>query len=135
VAVVLLAGCGDDGKPTVPVSGRVTLDGEAVSEARVSFEPIGDGTQLDLGLGSVGKTDDDGRYVLETIDRRPGALPGEHRVRISTFQMARDLTKKEVIREEEIPARYSGDTELTFEVPPKGTDAADFELVTEPDSE
>ena len=44
-AVLTLSGCGSHGSPTVPVSGRVTLDGQPVSEARVSFEPVGEGDE------------------------------------------------------------------------------------------
>jgi len=130
-ALLLLAGCGGDPYDIVPVSGRVTLDGDPVAEANVSFEPIGEGDELALGPGSFGMTDAEGRYTLETVDRRRGAVVGEHRVTISTFRAAPDRSKMEVVREEEIPARYSGESELTFVVPPEGSAAADFELVSE----
>ena len=132
-AGLLVSGCGSgDSYQIVPVSGRVTLDGQPVSGARVLFEPVGEGDELDLGPGSFGKTDAEGRYTLDTVDRRPGALVGEHQVMISTFEMAPDLTKMDTVRKEEIPARYNAESDLTFDVSAEGTDAADFELTTTP---
>jgi hypothetical protein len=130
-ALPLLAGCTGDPYDIVPVSGQVTLDGDPVAEATVSFEPVGEGNEPQLGPGSFGVTDAEGRYTLETVDRRRGAVVGEHRVTISTFRAAPDRSKMEVVREEEIPARYSGESELTFVVPPEGSEGADFELVSE----
>lgn len=128
-AGLLLSGCGSGSDyELAPVSGRVTLDGRPVSGARVSFEPVGTGSELDLGPGSFAKTDGEGRYTLETVDRHPGALVGEHRVRISTFEMARDMSKSHTVREEQVPAQYNSQSDLTFDVPSKGTDAADFKL-------
>lgn len=130
-APLLLAGCSGNPYEIAPVSGRITLDGDPVAKAIVSFEPVGEGDKLRLGPGSFGVTDAEGRYTLETVDRRSGAVVGEHRVTISTFRAAPDRSKMEVVRKEEIPARYNDESELTFVVPPEGSENADFELVSE----
>src|SRR4051812_13569962 len=73
-------GCGS-GK-FVPVSGKVTLNGKALSGATVSFEPLGPDDAPSPQPGSVGKTDADGVFKLKGIGGETGAVPGKHRVRI-----------------------------------------------------
>jgi len=64
------AGCG--GPKVVPVSGRVTLDGNPLAGARISFEPV-KGTVDEL---SIATTDADGRYQLKNFSSdRMGAVP------------------------------------------------------------
>lgn len=131
LGVLLLAGCGASPYELAPVSGRVTLDGNALAGARVSFEPqAAQGADI-VGPGSFAVTDDNGRYVLATVDKQAGAVIGKHRVAIGTSQHSPDRTKMEVIREEEVPARYNTESQLTFDVPTGGSDAADFELRSE----
>src|SRR5215218_6090385 len=74
------AGCG--GPKAVPVSGRVTLDGEPLANAVVSFLPAApDGTITAAGPGSMAVTDDRGGFALKVVPgQAPGGLPGEHRV-------------------------------------------------------
>src|SRR5438552_15438329 len=86
LCLVLLVsiGCGKRYQ-TVPVSGRVTLDGKPIAQAAVSFSPKGteDGKSLP---GAVGGTDERGNYKLQTIDGKDaleGAIPGEHLVIVS----------------------------------------------------
>jgi hypothetical protein len=80
------AGCGDKGHQISPVSGRVTLDGKALGNAKVSFVP-----KADLKLPySIAKTDDDGKFTLRLgrgdgsqAAGTGGAVVGLHRVMIS----------------------------------------------------
>ncbi|HVK07427.1 MAG TPA: hypothetical protein VM597_01490 [Gemmataceae bacterium] len=79
LAVVVAAGCGDDGKlPRAPVSGRVTYKGKPVVGAAVSFLPDTVGWRA-----GVGKTDEQGRYLLGTYDPDDGAPVGKCRVALS----------------------------------------------------
>ena len=134
-AVLLLTlGCGST--KIVPVSGRVTLDGRPLVGAHVVFQPIATGGEVNPGCGSYGITDADGRFTLRIVDsEQPGAYLGEHRVEITVRDPTGDddtdrrgrLPSRVVI-----PPRYNRASELTCKVPPGGTNAADFELATQP---
>ena len=81
--------------------------------------------------GSDGETDDAGRYsLLTTADGKRGAVVGQHVVMISTFLAEADRSRdsSRVVRPEEIPARYLEPGALSFDVPPEGSDSADFAL-------
>jgi hypothetical protein len=67
-----VAGCSGDS--LYPVEGTVTLDGKAVEGAAVVFMPR-------EGPPSAGRTDAQGRYTLQTMDR-DGAQSGPHKVSI-----------------------------------------------------
>ncbi len=133
-AVLLTMGCGAGDYDLAPVSGTVTLDGKPVAGARVIFEPQRSGQEaLSAGPGSDGITDDDGRYSLRTTaDGQRGAVVGNHSVTISTFHAEADRSRdsSRVIRKEEIPSRFFEPGSLVYEVPPEGTDRANFMLQT-----
>jgi hypothetical protein len=69
--LVLTTGCG---RSFVPARGRVTLDGQPLAGAVVSFH-------LDSGQGlpAQGATDADGRFALAVVDA-VGARPGTYKV-------------------------------------------------------
>jgi hypothetical protein len=129
--VALLAlGCGTS--KVVPVSGKVTLDGVPLANAKVNFQPLGDG-KVSPGLGSYAKTNEQGEFSLMMVDKSgPGAVVGKHRVEISAFEKEkRDPTDdRERQPPDKVPARYNTRSELTFEVPPGGTAEASFPLTT-----
>lgn len=122
----LAVGCG--GRPDLaPVSGVVTLDGQPLAGAHVSFQPVQDDVG-EMAMGSYGTTTADGRYSLRLVDPdAPGAIPGMHRVRIHMALPEDALREDSPLSADRLPARYRDGT-LTFEVPPGGTDAADFHL-------
>ena len=65
-----------------PVEGVVTLNGQPLVDATVTFTP----TQAasDMNLTSFGRTDNEGKYSLETMmEGKRGALVGKHSVRIA----------------------------------------------------
>ncbi len=94
-AVLFLAGCGS-GERYAPVSGTVTLNGTALADAKLIFEPIGDSTGIAAGKPSYGRTDDSGRFVLHSpIADEEGAAVGDHRVRIVTASAA-DYTPEQI---------------------------------------
>lgn len=137
VCTVLLAcaGCGGGGGPSVvPVSGRVTLDGEPVADAFVRFVP----EAVDMpGLDSGAQTDADGRYTLNAADGRDGAIVGTHRIRITTLSVPTGDSGSAVSESDEavppdrpelIPVIYNANSQLNFDVPAGGTDEANFQL-------
>jgi hypothetical protein len=73
--VSLVAGCGDPGGPYAAVSGRVTANGDPLSGAVVTFEPI-EGTGGPKASAPVF----DGQYRVEPSAK---LRDGQYRVRIS----------------------------------------------------
>jgi hypothetical protein len=126
---LLPLGCGK-GYQVAPVSGRVLMDNQPLAKAEVSFYPVG-GKDLPF---SVGVTDDDGRYTLLLANQgnSPGAVVGEHQVRISLNPkkagMRPDVVKgfRGIQLREMVPARYNANSKLTCTVPADGRTDADF---------
>lgn len=119
----LLAGCG--GSHLVPVSGKVTLDGQPLGDVTVTFQPQASGTGTEAGTGSFGATDTGGTFALRSsLDDQPGATVGRHRV---TFASRGEVASDAGGVAEKIPARYRTEG-LEFDVPAGGTDRANFEL-------
>ena len=78
ICVVLAAGCsGSDRPATVPVSGTVTLNGQPVADAQVSFMTDG------APRAAFGTTDAEGKFRLTTFEENDGAMVGKHTVTIS----------------------------------------------------
>ena len=129
LSLLLLAGCNPSAssKPLAAVSGRITLDGQPLPNARVGFQPQGFGDRMNAGPGSYGKTDAEGHYTLITVSGKPGAVPGMHRVAITTYK---EDSSGEVVREEQVPERYFDKDRIAFEVPTQGTEVANFDLTS-----
>ena len=133
VAALALAGvgCGDQ----VKVRGVVTLDGNPIKGAVVTFIPEGGGGQPASGI-----TQKDGSFRLETLKENDGVLPGNYKVTVTytegakaTGPPARSMREampsqkmankqKKVHPKYVIPLRYSepGRTVLRQKVPPDG---------------
>src|SRR3977135_1292047 len=87
IACAVAAGCHRD---VVPVSGRVTLNGQPLAGAVVTFQPRGN-TQSPrpAGTGSIGHTNEQGRFSLRMVKPdQPGAVVGDHTVTIGTTTAA-----------------------------------------------
>jgi hypothetical protein len=123
----LVAGCGSK---AVPVSGKVTLDGQPVANAVVAF--VGDKDARGLGAGAEGKTDANGNYSLRIVTKDvDGALPGKYKVVISLVEAENsESNAKPAERKEKIPEAFNARSELKFEVPSGGTTSANFDLKT-----
>ena len=79
VALVVLAGCEARSElGTAPVSGTVTLDGQAVAGVAVTFKPKASG-----GRVAVGVTGANGKFTLTTLQSGDGALPGSYAVTLT----------------------------------------------------
>lgn len=89
-----VAGCGEDAgvtdRPaTVPVSGVVTMGGNPVEGATVTFHAgVPAPGQPAQGNSAVGQTDAEGRFQLKTFEGNDGAVPGEYVVTISKYEAA-----------------------------------------------
>jgi hypothetical protein len=125
--VALAAGCGGPYK-SVPVSGRVTLNGKPLAKASVTFAPVGKDANVEPGPSSVGTTDADGRYALRLVGADgSGAVVGKHMVRIAILDET-DTSVDAPVRMKQLPLKYNGQTTLRFDVPADGTDRANFDL-------
>lgn len=141
-ALLVLPGCGGSKFELVPVTGIVKMDGKPLANAVVSFQPHAAEDSMDSGPGSSGVSDESGKFTLatQTPERDPGAVPGKHTIRISMKTGARgkaieeptDIASDEDAQPvfEGIPMKYNLKSELTFQVPAEGTDAANFDLKT-----
>lgn len=140
LAIILLAaaGCGGrrPGPPLVPVTGRVTLDGQPMQPGIVTF--------FDAELqGTSAMIGPDGRYRV-VCDRGPGLAAGEYKVTVQAIEPAADPSRPSLPHElphelvrpptrpsqtvptafqsrDRTPLRFtvspSGDRELVFDVP------------------
>ncbi len=80
LSLCLLAGCGGSVEKDLPelaqVTGTVTLDGNPVADAQVTFIP-------EKGPTATGRTDSAGKYVLGTKGTDDGASVGKHKVTVA----------------------------------------------------
>jgi hypothetical protein len=112
---ILFAGCAKSGTDVAPVSGRVTLDGQPLEFAILTFQPEGKSP-------ASGRTDKDGHYELLYKRGVMGAPVGKNKVSIL---LDVDLAHRPQI----IPSRYNSPTELEREVTPS-PNVIDFDLKT-----
>lgn len=129
---------------TTGVTGTVTLNGEPVEAATVTFVADGEGQD------AIGRTDANGKYTLTTFGGSDGAIAGEYKVKIAKYtDMAADTTSGEAGEDGEggyiepnendtgeqenvLPAKYADEktSELTASVS-AGATSFDFDLVGE----
>jgi hypothetical protein len=87
--VGMLGGCGESSSNLLPVSGKVTVDGQPLTTGSVSFRPEkGSASSQEPG----GEIDEDGTYRLFTAGKE-GAPPGRYRVLVVAVD-PNDLKKK-----------------------------------------
>lgn len=113
----LFAGCGRSGPQIAPVHGRITLEGRPLAGADIRFEPNGPERP------SVGRTDSDGHFDLMFKRGQPGAIVGQHTVRI---WVSNEVVKNPPI----IAAKFDARSELRREVK-SGDNEFDIDVTTE----
>lgn len=134
LSVLLLCYCGCSGSPknVAAVEGTVTLDGEPLVNADISFFPESG------ARASVGTTDENGKYVLKYTRRAKGAVIGKHKVTVFINEPQDDARyddpagKKSAATKTEmktLPLEYTDKekTELNRTVE-SGSNTFDFEL-------
>jgi hypothetical protein len=114
VCAATISGCGLQTGSFAPVSGVVTMDGQPLPGAHVSFQP--QGKTENPGPGSVGIADSAGRFELKTPRNDIGAVPGPHTVRISAPEGHPPLPEAQSVR--------------NFDVPEDGIDSVDFAMTS-----
>jgi len=117
VSAVALGGCGAR-SDLAAVHGKVTLDGQPLSDAFIVFAPTTHGTT------SYGRTDSGGNYEMMFTDTEKGAWIGENLVRISTGDLGRGGGPGP---KERVPVVYNEATTLKADVK-RGINAFNFDL-------
>lgn len=85
-----IAGCGDKGPATYPVTGVVTLDGKAVEGATVTF--VGEPPENSAAT----TTKADGKYELATFEAGDGALPGPYKIMVTKIDRGAEVSPYDV---------------------------------------
>lgn len=127
---VVAAGVGCGSKPeVVPVSGKVTYNGQPMPYGTVGFQPP-------QGQPSGAAIQADGSFKLSTFAEFDGAKPGFYKVKVSCYssqspsERGKPRTGEFSAGASLIPEKYAfvDRSELTAEVPADGTDAIVLEL-------
>jgi hypothetical protein len=144
IPLLTAAGCGSETMSnlpaTVPASGVVTLDGQPVEGAQVTFVPQGDTTGsggATASIGATAATDRDGRFSLRANGEKEGAVPGSYKVQVSkTVAVKLDgpgVDGGDPVRYDfGVPRKYTAtDTSgLSVEIPASGKTDIRLELVS-----
>ena len=127
VSIFLVVGCGPKGPELGDVTGRITMDGEAVEAAYVTFLPMFPG-----GMELVGKTDADGNYDVQYSADRKGVPPGKYQILLSTLDDIKNPDGSNTKVPERFAAVYvNNDSPLEFEVQ-AGKNDASFDVSSKP---
>lgn len=123
--MIVCSGCGQSGPKLGQVTGTVTLDGQPVPRASITFAPV------EPGPTSMGGTNKDGQYKLLFNTDRQGAVLGKHNVTIRSLEQDTDEDGKPTgDAPVKIPAKYGQVGALTAEVF-TGSNTIDFKLESE----
>ena len=141
VTVSGVIGCRDSRyPPTFRVTGVITMQGEPVDRATVSFLPS-DGQHPANGI-----TDESGVFELSTFNRNDGATPGEFVVTIQKFPVVEiktvpggipydpenetnaDEPRRRRVVENELPKKYAGPKSSGFTATVDTNDENHFEF-------
>jgi hypothetical protein len=83
LALISVAGCGDDGLPRrYSVSGTVTYLGKPVESGTITFHPIGQKGH------SAGGTIAAGNFTLSSVANDDGAVPGQYKVTVASLKQS-----------------------------------------------
>ena len=121
IAVGLLIGCGPSGPDTYTSTGKVTFEGQPVTEGEFIFRAV------DGASGSWEGRIENGSYKLRTtvgakrveitarrkVEGAPAAASGEPAISFESY----------------IPEKYNEKSELTANVTPEGPNSFDYDLV------
>ncbi len=122
VCCLVCLGCADTGIKTLPVAGKVTLNGKPFisGTATVLFQPDKAKANTSV-LDAVGKIDEQGAYSLVTMGR-PGAPPGWYKVVVTAFagtpQHPKTVRDRGIVVRSLLPAKYGSvaTTDLAVQV-------------------
>ncbi len=126
LAVVSVIGCG--GQTNVPVEGRVTLDGQPLPNATVTFSQL---RATDPGPFTA-TSDAEGKFALGSADKQQtGAAPGEYMVLITTVKppVGADEYTPPPTEKEIVPGDWRNGSQR-FTVPEDGKTDVSFDMTS-----
>ncbi len=103
-------------KPTHPVEGKVTLDGNPLAGATLTFHTFVKETEK-YATVCDGRTDELGRFKVTTYSRFDGAPVGEYVVTVAKSEKPADGSPAKNV----LPARYAAPATSPFRVPVRET--------------
>ena len=115
-------GCSND-PAAAKVTGTVTLDGNPVPSAEITFVPE-DGSRISQAM-----TNSEGKYELRFSASKTGAMIGTHKVTIRTGPSEKSDDPNAA--KEIIPKKYHSESQLK-ETLKAGKNTVDFNLTTQP---
>lgn len=134
MCVVVLCGCSGEEDPTLPVSGRITLNGKPLEHGDIEFGGTG-GNSLRRGAMIV-----NGTYATAPMQ---GLVPGEFVVRIFSVPAGANDPVPDVMPGEEvhvpsrdmIPAEYNMRSKQKVTVTAEGPNEFNWDIVTKGSSQ
>jgi len=135
-ALFVSAGCGNEQQlpPLTPVEGVVTLGGQPLPYARITFNPTKNG--LPANSAGIAVTDEAGKFKLMTAGK-PGAVPGEHIVTVVEGPPPEDIRGEDGqaklvqyragLKNRPIPAKYDSLQKSDYKVTVT-TDQTDYKI-------
>lgn len=99
-----LTGCGSKSPKCIPVSGKVTLDGEKVPGPGYIYFTI-DSTGMDgISRPGTAEFDADGNYKVTSFEPGDGLMPGKYLLRVDCWKTPPNMEGKPV--ESFLPQKY-----------------------------
>lgn len=130
---VVASGCGgeSDARPMGAVTGKVTSNGQPVTEGSLTFSPIKVGKDP-AGKSGVGLIGSDGTYKVTTSAPNDGAVIGKHRIVYSAPALPFDEKKhSEGVKQPVSPFANLIPSKADVEVK-AGPNTIDIELIPDP---
>ncbi|MCC9605854.1 carboxypeptidase-like regulatory domain-containing protein [Blastopirellula sp. JC732] len=122
----LVSGCGDS--KLQPLQGSVTLDGEPLADAAISFSPV------EGGRPASGKSDAGGQFTIASYTANDGLPPGSYKVtivKISTKKQAEAAPSEDENETPENAAMGNIEQGVTFITPIKYSSPLTTDLIVD----
>src|SRR4051812_29146225 len=87
IALIALSGCGDGRPKRVPVSGKVVIDSQPLTNGSIVFIP-------EHGRQAFGNLDKDGHFILSCYASNDGAALGKYKIRVLALENLSETTLK-----------------------------------------
>lgn len=119
-AAVFFGGCSGASAPdTIKVQGKVTCQGQPLTEGTVSFVPV-EPAEGHPSRAATGIIQPDGTYQLATFGENDGAVPGTYQVTVVSITSGPTLEEPGLPEVWAIPKKYGNAVQsgLTATIPP-----------------
>ena len=114
---VAISGCGGDGLEKVPVSGKVTVDGQPIpGPGRLFFTPVDPAPGVPTRAGTA-KFDAEGNYKVQVFEPGDGLMPGRYQIGVDCWKSPPNMEGRPVVSyvAEEVRSAATSGLEITIE--------------------